>query len=61
MNMTASLRSAHATAGVQRCFKGRNAGRYAFMCRQDAVRHCKAWIQVLRVVRTQNSDEPAAA
>lgn len=61
MNMTASIRNAHATAGVQRCFKGRNAGRYTFMRRQDAVRHCKAWIRVLRVVRAQNPNELAAA
>jgi len=54
MKMTASLRIAHAEAGVRRCFSSRNAGAYAFMPRPDAVRHCKLWITALRAARGQH-------
>lgn len=59
--MTASLRAAHAESGVARCFKGRNAGRYAFMKRSSAVKYCKDWIRVLRIVRNQMPNEIADA
>jgi hypothetical protein len=61
MFMNAALRTRHAEAGVLRCFKNHNRGRYAFMARPCAVRHCKEWIKVLRAVRAQALDEIAAA
>jgi len=61
MFMKAALRARHAEAGVLRCFKNRNRGRYAFMARSCAVRHSKEWIKVLRAVRAQAPDEIAAA
>lgn len=61
MFMNAALRAKHAEAGLLRCFKNRNRGRYAFMARPCAVRHCKEWIKVLRAVREQEPDDLAAA
>ena len=61
MFMKAALRAQHAEAGVNRCFKNRNRGRYSFMARASAVRCCREWIKVLRAVRMQAPDDLAAA
>jgi len=61
MFMKAGLRAQHAEAGVNRCFKYRHRGRYAFMERASTVRSCREWIKVLRLVRKQGPDEVAAA
>lgn len=57
MWITAGLRAAHAEAGIKRCFKNRNKGRYAFMARHEAVQVCKRWIAILRHVRRQHPDD----